>query len=286
MIPAHVIEIVTPKKFVLNGLWFGTLKPKRAIVWIHGLSSSAFSRLGIIDYLVNDETAIMTFNNRGSATISRIARGTKSFTSGGGAENFIECVDDIDGAIAFARNKGANEIYLAGHSTGCQKAVYWAHQRKGKGVHGLILLAPLSDWAGAARQSDEKARLKKATREALSLVKKKRPEAFLANDSWVHPITAQRFLSLYTPDSIEQSIFPYFDETRPARIFRSVTVPIMALFAGSDEYADRNASKIADWFSKNTGSKRFDAVIIPKVEHNFKGAEAEVGKVISEWISG
>jgi len=282
---AYVIEIVTPKKFALNGLWFGPKKPKRAIIWIHGLSSSAFSRLAIVDHLIDESTAVITFNNRGSATVSRVSRGEKRFLSGGGAEHFTESVDDIDGAISYAKKAGATEIFLAGHSTGCQKSIYWAHKRKENGVKGIILLAPLSDWTGVATQRNEKKKVTKATREAVSLLKKKLPDAFLSTDAWVHPITAQRFISLYTPDSVEQSIFPYFDESRSARMYRSVTVPILALFAELDEYADRKAEKIADWFTRHNGSRRFDSVIIPKVGHSFRGEEAAVGKVIREWIS-
>ena len=64
MRPCFQIEIVTPKKFVLNGLWFGSKKPKRVIVWVHGLGSSMFSKLGIVDQLVDKETAVVMFNNR------------------------------------------------------------------------------------------------------------------------------------------------------------------------------------------------------------------------------
>ena len=69
-----VIEVITPKKFVLNGLWFGPRRPKRAIVWVHGLGSSAFSQLGIVDHLADTDTAVITFNNRGFGTINSVKR--------------------------------------------------------------------------------------------------------------------------------------------------------------------------------------------------------------------
>ncbi|HWO07034.1 MAG TPA: alpha/beta fold hydrolase [Candidatus Paceibacterota bacterium] len=281
---AYVVEIITPKKFVLNGLWFGPKKPKRAILWIHGLSSSAFSKLGIVEKIVDANTAVLTFNNRGSATVSRVFRGRKQVLSGGGAEIFTECLDDIDGAIRLARKMGAKDIFLAGHSTGCQKAIYWAHKRRGRGVRGIILLAPLSDYGGASALPGERKLLARATRAARARMRKRTPNSFLPDGAWVHPITAQRFLSLYTPDSVEQSIFPYFDETRPARMFASVRLPILAFFAAADEYADRPAPRVARWFMRLTGANRFDAVIIPKVGHSFSGAEAKVAQTIKQWI--
>jgi len=50
------IEIVTPKKVLLNGLWFGVRKPKSVIIWVHGLGSSAFSKLDIVRKLVDKNT--------------------------------------------------------------------------------------------------------------------------------------------------------------------------------------------------------------------------------------
>ena len=49
----HVVEIVTPKKVLLNGLWFGVKKPRQAIIWVHGLGSSVFSKLDIVQKLVD-----------------------------------------------------------------------------------------------------------------------------------------------------------------------------------------------------------------------------------------
>ncbi len=37
-----VVEIYTPNKYQLNGLWFGPMIAKTGYIFIHGLSSSAF----------------------------------------------------------------------------------------------------------------------------------------------------------------------------------------------------------------------------------------------------
>src|SRR5258708_1138155 len=123
----HVIEIVTPKKVHLNGLWFGPKRPKRAVLWVHGLGSSTFSKLSIFDNLIDKSTAVLPFNNRGHDKVSSTSTGRSKRIRGGAAhEVFTECVDDIEGAINFAKKNGVKEIYLAGHSTGCQKSAYWA----------------------------------------------------------------------------------------------------------------------------------------------------------------
>src|SRR3989344_7591994 len=147
MRPAHVIEIVTPKKVLLNGLWLGPRKPKRVIVWVHGLGSSMFSKLYLAHDLVDSKTAVLVFNNRGHDKVASGSSGrNKRVRHGAAHEVFTDCADDIQGAVNFARKLKVKNVFLAGHSTGCQKSAYWG-SKKGKGVKGIILLAPMSDYA-------------------------------------------------------------------------------------------------------------------------------------------
>lgn len=283
MIPCHVVEIETPKKVRLNGLWFGTKKPARVIVWVHGLGSSAFSRQGIIALLAKGDTAVLAFNNRGSGVISRFSKGKKQYEGGAAHEEFAECVDDIDGALAFARAQGAKKVFLAGHSTGCQKSVYYAAKRKGKGIAGIALLAPIADYAGLG--TEERALVPKATKAAQALIAAGKSHDLLPADLWPTPIDAQRFLSLYTPDSVEQSIFSYFDAAKTPRVLRSIMTPLLVLLAEKDEYADRPAEEIALWFDEHTRAPLAMSVI-SVVEHGFKGGEQSVASTIKKWISG
>jgi len=281
MRPAHIVEIVTPKKFVLNGIWFGPSKPKRVIIWVHGMFSSVFSMRHIIDLLTDADTAVLAFNNRGFETVSEIKQlvGKKRGTA---HEVFTDCVDDIDGAAHLAQASGAKEIYLAGHSTGCQKITYWASKRKdAKKIKGLIYLGSLSDYAGTPQHRQ----FPVALRAAKAMVKSGKSAELVPTALWWHYADAQRFLSLYTPDSVEQSIFPYFDRKRHSKVFSSVRLPILALFAGSDEYVDRPNKDITDWFERESRGN-LKSIIIPEVGHSFRGGEDKVVSSIASWISG
>src|SRR3989344_95625 len=296
MRPAHVIEIQTPKKYLLNGLWFGPTfakasagkpkKPKRAIIWIHGLSSSAFSKLSIVEKLVDKDTAVITFNNRGSGTVTKIRRlnakrkeGIESIFSGGAHEVFTESVDDIQGAVNFARKAGVKEIYLAGHSTGTQKSVFYS-TRKGNNryIRGVILLAPISDYS-AEVHFDKGGRLAKGLKAARSLIKQRKQHTIVP-EWWMD---AQRFISLHTPDSVEE-IFSYVNPKKIPRTYRALQVPTLVLLAEKDEYADRPATKMAAWFGEHSRSKRFNLKIILKAGTSFKGAEMQVARAIKQWI--
>lgn len=283
---AHVVEIITPKNFLLNGLWFGSKRPKRVLIWIHGLTSSAFSKQGIIEHLTDKETAVLTFNNRGHdnvARVSNIATG-KSILAGAAYEKFEDCVDDIDGAITFAKKIKAKEIYLVGHSTGCQKAIYWAH-KKAKRVQGVVLLAPISDYAGmVAKYGLPKLRIMQAL--AKAMLRSGRSHEFVQSKFWTdEPNSPQRFLSLYTADSVEQSIFSYFDSKKPAHILKKVQTPILAIFAQKDEYADRPAQEIVNWMEEHTKTQLL-SLVVKNATHGFKGHEKPVAKAIKLWILG
>lgn len=282
MIPAHVVEFETPAKVRLNGLWFGTKKPKRVIVWVHGLGSSAFSRRDIVAHLAQGGTAVLTFNNRGHDLVARVSKGKKSMLAGTAHEVFAESVDDIGGAVAFAHAQGAHEVFLAGHSTGCQKAVLYATKKKGRGISGIILLAPLADYVTLSET--EKQLYSRALKKAQALIAAGKPHELLPENLWTQPFDAQRFVSLFTPDSLEQSLFPYFDEARSVRLFASVKLPMLVLLAGADEYADRPVAQIAAWFARAQRSARFDMCILSDVGHSFTGAEASVADSIRRWI--
>ena len=282
-----VEDITTPKGFVLRGLWFGPKKPKRLVIWVHGLSSSAFSMLHVVGEVADNNTAVMTFNNRGAERIidvRKAKKNTKSLRAGSAHEVFTECVDDIEGAINYARKKREKNIYLAGHSTGCQKSVYWASKKSGgRGVKGIILLAPVSDHAAAVK-FDQNGQLAKLTTRARKLVREGKGHelipAFLSDGSLSD---AQRFLSLNTPDSVE-TLFPYEQKGRRPRLLQAVKRPILVIWAAEDEYADRSAAEIARWFNSNIKG-RHKVVVVPEARHSFKGAEKRVAKEIKAFIN-
>ncbi len=287
MRPCFHIEIVTPKKFILNGLWFGPKKPKRVIIFVHGLTGSLFSMKSVVDALMDKQTAVVTFNNRGFGEINTVKRnlGGKSewIVAGAGHEVFTESIDDIQGVINFVKKAGVKDFYLAGHSTGCQKAILWAN-RKGKGVRGIILLAPVSDWAAEVMLQGKK-RIDATVAAARALIRAGRKHDLLPKGKVIkrhEMFDAQRILSLYTPDSIEE-IFPYAQPKKLPRIFRSVRIPTLVLWAGNDEYSDKTAQQITEWFEEHlyTG----EVVVVPKVGHGFKGAEKKVAAHIRNFIA-
>lgn len=285
-----VIQIITPKKFILNGLWFGADSPKRVIIYIHGLASTAFPNLILNGPEIDRETAVITFGNRGHDKITRIKRidkrrrsGYSSIDAGEAHEVFEECVDDIQGVVDFATSKKVKEIYLMGHSTGCQKSIFYASRRgKQKQIKGIILLAPVSDYAYAIK-IDKDGLLEKTVKYAQKMIKEGREHDLLPLDLSEDLLDAQRFLSLYTKDSNEE-IFSYAVTNRKPKTLKSVKIPILAIFADKDEYKDRPTKKIVKWFTKNVSKKVLTAEVIKNASHGFVGSEKEVMSSVRNFI--
>lgn len=270
---AHVVQIATPKRVVLDGLWLGPIKVKRVIIFVHGLGSSLFSKLDIAYALIDKETAVLAFNNRGHDKVARVTRGKKRVNAGAAFEVFTDCIDDIEGAINAARASGAKDIYLAGHSTGCQKSIYWAAKKKNKKVKGIILLAPISDYAAQVFTSG-KTKVVRAVGIAKQMVRAGKGDALVPQSVWDETLSAQRLVSLYSGESAEE-IYPYWAPERMPTTLKKVKLPVLVLLAGEDQYNDRSAKTMAQWFSKHVRNWR-DITIVKNVDHSFTGGEEVV----------
>lgn len=286
----EVIEIVTPKKFVLNGLWFGGKKAKTAVVFIHGLTSTAFSNHKLLVPLADNNTAVIYFGNRGHDKIAKIRKidkrrkkGYQSEMIGEAHEVFTDCADDIQGVVDFLKAREIKDIFLAGHSTGCQKSVYFlSRQGKQRQIKGVVLLCPMSDYA-AALKSDKDGQLEKVAKLAKKLVKEGKSQEILPLDIWSHMDSAQRFLSLYTPDSQEE-IFSYCQKDKNPKAYKSIKIPMLIIFAERDEYRHGSIKKIEQWFKKYSRSQKLESVVIKNALHSFQGQESEVTEQIGNWL--
>lgn len=282
----YVVTITTPQKYLLDGLWFGEQKAKSGLIFIHGLSSSVFAQHKTLP--VHGSTMSLYFNNRGHDELTGIRQINKQTEKGyerkpGGEahEIFTDCEDDIQGAVDFLTEKGIKDIYLVGHSTGCQKSIYYL-SRKGKQdlVKGVVLLCPLSDYAAVMKSDPEV--LKKATVYARDLVKNGKSEELIPSHVWPEDLVdAQRFLSLYTPGS-EEEIFTYSHEKDKPTTLQKVSIPTLVILAGRDEYGDRPMSEIAQWFKKESASTNLSTHIVDSI-HNLTGKETEVSSLIDNW---
>lgn len=287
MLTCEVIQITTPRKYLLDGLLLGNKKARTIYIFIHGLGGSLFSQMELAHSLVTSKRAVLVFNNRGFGTINRVRRinrreqkGYESITAGASYEVFSDCVDDLDGAVNWAKRVGAKKIILVGHSTGCQKSVYYLKKRPKSPVSGAVLLAPMSDLADMVLNTSKR-EYQKLIFLAKKMVKDKKAFSLMPSNLWTMPITAQRFLSLFSAASSEE-IFSYASLKKPL-ILQAVKKPLLVVLAGDDEHRDRPISDIALWFKETLAKREAQVVVVNGAPHNFFGYMLKLKKAITKW---
>lgn len=280
-----IFNFTTPKGLMLNAAWFGPARAKRVFIYLHGLGGNLFHQ-ELFALLADSKTAVLSFNNRGSGLIASFRRydrksskGYRREIIGTAHEVFADCLDDIAGAVNAVKSRGAKDVFLLAHSTGCQKAVFYLSRRPGNNIKGAILISPISDYASALRGDSR--RLSRAVSYARRLVAAGRGRELLPSTVTQYVSDAQRFLSLNTPESQEE-IFTYASGRRPLAL-RRVKYPLLVLFGEDDDCADRPLSAIAAWFQENLQGECDVVEVLPGVGHSFSKHEKKIANRIERW---
>lgn len=286
----EIVKFNTPKKLQLSGLYLGNKNLQILYIFIHGLTSSIFKKVELIQALVTTKSGVLAFNNRGSEIISRFSmrddRRNDKFKSkiiGSAHEKFTDCRDDIEGAVKFVKKYKAKKIILFGHSTGCQKIIYYLSKGDfDRKIKAAVLLSPISDLAGMLNLNTKK-QFRQALCVAKKLVKEKKAHQLLANNIWPSYIDAQRFISLYTKDSQEE-IFCYSQKNKKAKTLRKVKLPLYIIIGEDDKLLDRPANSLTSWFKQELMSKKYKIETISKAGHSFKNFEKIIAKKINNYF--
>jgi alpha-beta hydrolase superfamily lysophospholipase len=284
-------ETQTADQIRLRGIIAWPQKPAyRALIFVHGLSSNFYHQVEIVKELAIRATelgwAAASFHNRGCEAVSShrrydgtLPKGYSHHQAGQAHEIFTNCVHDLRAVVDFLKKEGIREVILIGHSTGCQKSVYYMGTRPDKTVVGIVLLAPLNDRLGYQRDLAKK--LPRLVEKARSLVKAGK-EHQLMGDKDIWYTDAQRFLSLAEKGSSED-IFPYDNPKDPFTTFSSVGVPMLIILGDKDEYLDRPAEEVLRVL-RDKAKVPVGTSVVRGAFHNFTGFEKQVVADIVGWV--
>ncbi len=252
---------------MLDGFYRPAPKNKAPLlVYVHGMGSNFYRsalKKAFLEAAPAMGLAILSFNNRGAE------RGTED-------EKFRTCLADLDAAAEFGRRRGHRRLVFIGHSTGCQKIVYWQAQRRNPAVSGLVLLAPADDYA--VNRHDLGRRFEKKVAWAKKMVAAGRDGAPVTG--LYERFTAKRFLSLADERALEANVFRYEGALTQ---FRRVKCPLLAVFGEEEEFAAIPPAEMLAILRRKTGSRDFDDWLIPGANHSFKGSEAELALAVCGW---
>ncbi len=288
VIIGELVSFETKDGLTLHGfLVRSKRKSDKALIHVHGLHgnfySSGFAK-ALARMAANNGFNFLSIELRGSYVIKgfRFKKGRKFkwLSAGSGLERFEDCVYDIEGAIKFLGKLGVTKIFLEGHSTGCQKITYYQYKKRDKRVKALILSAPADDYNLEKHAFGNN--FGRAVKLANRLYKKNRdtfmPESYYAAKGF----SAGRFLSFSDLRFVEARIFNY--ESKRLIEFHSVKKPVLVIFGSKEEYALKPVSEYMKILEKNTGSRKFDHIIIKNADHGFSKKEDETANKIVKWL--
>jgi pimeloyl-ACP methyl ester carboxylesterase len=280
----ELVRIKTRDGLELQGLLFEPEKAaKKAFIHLHGWTGNFYEN-EFVEHMAKEAAskgiAFLTFNTRGAGHVQEFLRKKNGKTGyvkiGGSLERFEDCVLDIGAAIGFLEKIGYKEFIMQGHSTGCQKAVYYKWKTKDARVKGIILLEPSDDPAITAKM------LGARYREAMQIARKRIAEGKenAPMPEWVPfgvMLSAQKFLSIADPEAIEGRLFHYSGEMKEAQ---ELDCPVLAIFGSRSDYT-KNPEKALEILKAKI--KKCDTRLIRNSNHWFFGHEQELGKAVAEW---
>ena len=279
-IAGELARFRTPDGVELHGFLKHCTNRKGAIVYLHGLCGT-FYRNYYIYRMAEDASkagiGFLSIEQRGSYVALGFSKnGKRRFMAGGAFERFEDSAMDIRGAIGFLRGKGYRNIFLVGHSTGCQKAAYYTWKTGDRNVKALVLLAPADDY------NISRIGMGKVFRPAVAYAKMAGIHSIMPEKYTKQMFSAGRFLSFSDPGRKEARIFNY--NRRRLSEFSRIRIPILAIFGSDEQYADRPVVEYLDILERNTSSRKFSRMVIKGADHGFRGKDAILSKTVVGWL--
>ncbi len=283
MIEGKLVTFLAEDKLALQGFLVEKKGSRKCIVYVHGMSGNFYQSIlpkTIAEKAAKSGYSTFIINTRGHDGISRgsILSGVKGrrITMGTMVEKFEDSPKDIGGALAFLRKKGYRHFYLAGHSTGCQKILYYQYKRKNSDVKALIHLAPDDDYNLNRRELGRK--WKALVSKAKRLVKSSHGYECTRE----FPFAPARFLSIADLKRTEARLFNYDGDLRE---FADVKTPMLVVFGTKDEGAIKPVLDYVSILRQKTKSAKYSSLIIAGARHSFKDYDSVVTKSILRWLS-
>ena len=301
----QLVSFLTSDHLSLPGLLYEPeKKTDRVAIYLHGNGSSSvfygaremnlfaksLNRVGI---------SFFPFNNRGAHWIKKLNKlvGDKKerILYGMTYELIKECVLDIGGAINFLKDKGYEEFYLIGASTGANKVVVYNYYQPKNPVAKYILIGGGDDVSVYFNFYFKKN--KKIFNKILNIckekIKKGKGKDFVPQDIVVDPlISYQSLYDTINPDG-DYNIFPfddYLDNLKLAKKplfkeFKTINKPTLSIFGEADEYSPAPIIDCVEILKKECPDpKLFTFKIIKAADHGFTGKEKELAEVIANWL--
>ncbi|MCI0532815.1 alpha/beta hydrolase [bacterium] len=293
------VEIKTKDGLALPGLYYTEGKSKAVAIFLHGNGSSSVfydgeDNLKTASILAEKGIASLYFNNRGAHIIKKIyaghGRARKKKRFGMAYEQIKECVEDIDGALAFARKCGIKTTYLVGESTGANKICVYNYYKPKNSVSAYALLAGGDD-VGIYYNLLGPKKFHSLLSLARKRIKEKRGEEIMPEMLPDNIFSYQGFYDIGNPDG-DYNTFPFYEVINNVKLskkplwrhLKSIKKPALVVYGDRDEYAWGDVPRIVNILKKENPAPRYE--IIRGADHGFHGKEKNLAHLLAFWFAG
>lgn len=237
------------------------------LVFVHGMGSNFYrSKLkkAFLEVAPRRGLPVLSVNNSGA-------------DGGTFDERFSDCLYDLDAIRDWAARRGMGRVVWVGHSTGCQKSVFWQARRRAAETAGIVLLAPADD--NAILKRDWGALFARKVAWARRQVAEGKGD--VAVERGYERFSARRFLSVAEESRAEAGVFRYAGRLTA---FRKVKCPVLAVFGAEEEFAVLPPKEMLEKLAKVTKSEAYTGMVVPGTGHSFREAETEVAETVCAWV--
>jgi len=282
-------------------LYTPVIKTDKIVISLHGNGSSG----GFYNVAKNNSLgqaltkagyAFLTFSNTGAHLIQKFDKiledGTRERVTQGVAYELIRnCVQDIDGAVNFAKGRGYNKIVLLGQSTGANKICVYHKYRPDNDIAAYILTSGGDD-SGLFYVMVGSPRFKMIINNCQQKIREGKGKFLASKYTNQMVITYQALLDQIDPDG-EYNIFPFYwslnnikiMKKEPFHEFKQLNKPTLVIYGLNDQYCFNRTLDCIDLLKTAVGNnKDYTFKNIPEADHSFSGKETELASEISNWL--
>ena len=228
----------------------------------------------------------LSTENRGTGIITAFLNTNDQIVIKGTAYDiFEESIYDIEAWINFALKQGYEEIWLEGHSYGCNKIVYSILQKQFPRIKGLILISPSLTYENVLLKEWEEDH-KTAEQEALQLLKEGKANKLLKHRLWGEEIlSAQTFVSYFSPSS-PANIFKYVSN-KDWHYVNKIYLPTLAITGTNDDGIWVDQYKAMEMLERELiKAPKKKTAVFKNADHSFEGFGDKIVEEVLKFIKG
>ncbi len=264
----------------------GFLMPARGkdvVLFVHGMGGN-FYKDGFLKgakELVKRDVAFFSFNTRGAEVVKdfRDINGEHHML-GTAFEIFEDSIKDIRAAISYLSQLGYENFHLLGHSTGCQKILFYQYSTQDERVKSLIHVSPAEDYEIWKNGLGDFERFVAIAKDMMDKGEGNRiiiPLYERTGELW----SARRFLSFADKSNMEARMFNY----EILEIFSKVQTPTLIFLGKDDQYFLKDLEWYKEKLEKGYKGVKIRVEIMPG-DHSFHGYEDILFQRIADFIEG